>query len=107
MIEWLIRTSMEQRVIVLLAAVGLLGGVLRDLAPGPEEIWRFTPFFDLNLYRFFKERYNHRRTVFALEFTAPLWVAVLAPFLLGEKLTLMRILAAVIGFIALAGIIVQ
>jgi len=59
----------------LLAAVGLLGGVLRDLAPDPEEIWRFTPFFDLNLYRFFKERYNHRRTVFHLEFTVGILVA--------------------------------
>jgi two-component system LytT family sensor kinase len=59
----------------LLAAVGLLGGVLRDLAPDPEEIWRFTPFFDLNIYRFFKERYNHRRTVFHLEFTIGIVVA--------------------------------
>jgi two-component system LytT family sensor kinase len=53
----------------LLAAVGVLGGVLRDLAPGGEEIWRFTPFFDLNVYRFFKEKRNHRRTAFHLEFT--------------------------------------
>src|SRR6266567_6437112 len=53
----------------LLAAVGVLGGVLRDLAPNPEEIWRFTPFFDLNVYRFFKEKRNHRRTAFHLEFT--------------------------------------
>ena len=37
--------------------------------------------------------------LFALEFTAPLWVAVLAPFLLGERLTVQRIVAAVIGFI--------
>jgi two-component system LytT family sensor kinase len=59
----------------LLAAVGVLGGVLRDLAPDPEEIWRFTPSFDLNIYRFFKERYNHRRTVFQLEFTVGILVA--------------------------------
>jgi two-component system LytT family sensor kinase len=57
------------------AAVGLLGGVLRDLAPDPEEIWRFTPDLYLNLYRFFKERYNHRRTVFHLEFTVGIVVA--------------------------------
>jgi len=37
--------------------------------------------------------------LFALEFTAPLWVAVLAPFLLGEKLTGVRLLAAVLGFV--------
>ena len=28
----------------LLAGIGLLGGMLRDCAPDPEEIWRFTPF---------------------------------------------------------------
>lgn len=36
--------------------------------------------------------------LFALEFTAPLWVAVLAPFLLGERLTRTRLLAALLGF---------
>ena len=59
----------------LLAAVGALGGVLRDLAPDAEEIWRFTPFFDLNVYRFFKEKRNHRRTAFHLEFTAGILAA--------------------------------
>jgi two-component system LytT family sensor kinase len=59
----------------LFAAVGLLGGVIRDLAPDPEAIWRFTPFPELNLYRFFKERYDHRPTVFALEFMIGILVA--------------------------------
>ena len=59
----------------LLAAVGVLGGVLRDLAPSPEEIWRFTPFFDLNVYRFFKESRDHRRTAFQLEFSAGILAA--------------------------------
>lgn len=36
--------------------------------------------------------------LFALEFTAPLWVAVLAPLFLGERLTAMRIAAAAMGF---------
>lgn len=36
--------------------------------------------------------------VFALEFTSPLWVVVLAPFVLGERLTRARALAAVLGF---------
>jgi drug/metabolite transporter (DMT)-like permease len=39
--------------------------------------------------------------LFALEFTSPLWVALLAPFLLGEKLTATRVVAAVVGFIGL------
>jgi two-component system, LytTR family, sensor kinase len=59
----------------LLAGVGVLGGVLRDLAPNAEEIWRFTPFFDLNIYRFFKESANPRRTAFHLEFFAGILVA--------------------------------
>ncbi|WP_372884758.1 DMT family transporter [Shimia sp.] len=41
--------------------------------------------------------------VFALEFTSPLWVLVLSPLVLGERLTGMRALAAVIGF---AGILI-
>jgi len=65
----------EQMTMPLLAAVGVLGGVLRDLAPDTDEIWRFTPFFDLNVYRFFKESRNHRRTAFHLEFTAGILVA--------------------------------
>ena len=31
----------------LFAGVGVLGGLLRDVAPHPEEIWRFSPFFNL------------------------------------------------------------
>lgn len=41
--------------------------------------------------------------VFALEFTAPLWALFLAPLVLGERLTLQRVLAAFIGF---AGILI-
>lgn len=39
--------------------------------------------------------------VFALEFTSPLWVLLLSPLLLGERLTAMRSLAAVMGFIGI------
>lgn len=39
--------------------------------------------------------------VFALEFTSPLWVVVLSIFLLGERLTATRALAAVLGFIGI------
>lgn len=37
--------------------------------------------------------------LFALEFTSPLWVALIAPFVLGEKLTAVRIVAAILGFL--------
>lgn len=37
--------------------------------------------------------------VIALEFTTPLWVIVLAPLILGERLTSARAIAALIGFV--------
>jgi len=39
--------------------------------------------------------------VFALEFTSPLWVAILAPLLLGERMTRVRVFAAVMGFVGI------
>lgn len=39
----------------LFAAAGILGGVMRDLAPKQEDIWYFSPFVDLNLYRLFRQ----------------------------------------------------
>ncbi|MFZ5963765.1 DMT family transporter [Thalassococcus sp. BH17M4-6] len=39
--------------------------------------------------------------VFALEFTSPLWVMVLSPLILGERLTRTRGIAAVFGFIGI------
>lgn len=59
----------------LLAGVGVLGGMMRDCAPNPEEVWRFSPFFDLNLWRFFRERHDHRRTAFQLLFGAAILTA--------------------------------
>lgn len=37
----------------------------------------------------------------SLEFTNPLWVAVLAPLMLGEKITPPRIIAAILGFVGI------
>lgn len=36
--------------------------------------------------------------VFALEFTSPIWVVLLSPLVLGERLTPIRLLSALIGF---------
>ena len=65
----------EALTLPLLAGVGVLGGLLRDLAPDPEEIWRFSPFPDLNIIRFFKETRNYRGTAFHLLFGAGILVA--------------------------------
>ncbi len=39
--------------------------------------------------------------VFALEFTSPLWVLILSPLLLDERITRMRAVAAIMGFIGI------
>ena len=36
---------------LLFAAAGVMGGLLRDLAPEKEYIWKFTPFPDLAIFR--------------------------------------------------------
>ena len=51
--------------IPLFAGIGVLGGLLRDIAPDPEEVWRFS-FPDLSIIRFFKETRDYRRTAFHL-----------------------------------------
>lgn len=61
----------------LFAAVGVLGGLLRDVAADPEDIWRFSPFFDLNLYRLFRQG-EYRRGGFHLFF---LFVILASEFL--------------------------
>lgn len=48
--------SGELMSMLLLAAVGVLGGLLRDLAPEKEFIWKFTPFPDLALSRLASSR---------------------------------------------------
>jgi two-component system, LytTR family, sensor kinase len=59
----------------LLASIGVLGGLLRDLAATPEEVWRFSPYPDLNIYRFFREKRDHWRSGFQLIFFAAILCA--------------------------------
>lgn len=42
--------------------------------------------------------------LFALEFTTPLWVTLLSPLILGERLTRTRALAALIGFVGVLAV---
>ncbi len=46
----------------LFAAAGIIGGLMHDLAPRKEDIWYFSPFVELNLYRFFRQilRFDRR-----------------------------------------------
>jgi two-component system LytT family sensor kinase len=40
-------------------AVGVIAGILRDLASDPEEVWSFSPFIDLSIYRWLKKMVRH------------------------------------------------
>ncbi len=44
----------------LLAGVGVLGGLLRDIAPEKEDIWRFSPLVSLNPRRWSRRQYQLR-----------------------------------------------
>jgi two-component system LytT family sensor kinase len=65
----------EYLTLPLFASIGVLGGLLRDLAPTPEEIWRFSPYPDLNIYRFLREKRHHWRAAFQLIFFAAILCA--------------------------------
>jgi two-component system, LytTR family, sensor kinase len=47
----------------LYAAAGLLGALMHDLAPQHEDIWYFSPFVDLNLWRLFRQITHLNRSV--------------------------------------------
>ena len=42
-------------------ASGALGGFARHMAPNKDYIWHFSPFFDLNLYRWYRRRFGYPR----------------------------------------------
>jgi two-component system LytT family sensor kinase len=64
----------------LFAAIGVLGGLLRDVAPDTEGIWRFSPLPDFWIRRIFQRGPDQRRATFQLFF---LLAIILAEFLRG------------------------
>jgi two-component system LytT family sensor kinase len=64
----------------LFAAIGVLGGLLRDVAPDTEGIWRFSPLPDFRIRRIFQRGPDQRRATFQLFF---LLAIILAEFLRG------------------------
>src|SRR5581483_9550839 len=50
----------ELLTMLLFAGVGVLGGLLRDLAPEKEDVWRFSPIFSLNPRRMRQRAYQLR-----------------------------------------------
>lgn len=49
-------------------AVALIAGVLRDFAADKEEVWSFSPFFELNIYRWFKKMIRHPQIDWQISF---------------------------------------
>ena len=50
----------ELMTLLLFSGVGVLGGLLRDLAPEKEDVWRFSPIFSLNPRRLRQRPYQLR-----------------------------------------------
>jgi drug/metabolite transporter (DMT)-like permease len=81
------------------AATGRLAEIRRDRI-GQHLIRNVVHFTGQNLW-FWALTVIPLAQVFALEFTSPIWVILLSPLVLGERLTRPRIFAAVMGFVGI------
>ncbi len=90
--------------VLLLAGAGVLGrlGEVSTRRLGGHLLRNLVHFTGQNLW-FWALSLIPLAQVFALEFTSPLWVILMAPLLLGERLTRARVLAGALGF---AGILI-
>ncbi len=96
---------MYRSVVGLVIVITLLGltGHWRNLSRrhlGTHALRNLAHFTGQNLW-FFALTLIPLAQVFALEFTSPLWVVLLAPLLLGERLTAIRTTAAMLGFVGI------
>ena len=88
-------------VLVVGAATGQLGRITANRLSG-HALRNLVHFTAQNLW-FWALTLIPLAQVFALEFTAPIWVILLSPLVLGERLTPLKLLAAAMGF---AGILI-
>jgi drug/metabolite transporter (DMT)-like permease len=86
-------------IVIVLIGATLLGrlGAIRTRRLGGHALRNVLHFTGQNLW-FYAMTMIPLAQVFALEFTAPIWVILLAPLLFGEALTRPRMLAAALGF---------
>ena len=97
---------MLYRSLIGIALVLIVGGFLGRLHEittrnlGLQFVRNAFHFTGQNLW-FFSLTFIPLAQVFALEFTSPLWVALLAPLVLGERLTRTRAIAAALGFLGI------
>jgi len=88
---------------VVVAGLACALGTWREIntdALGLQTLRNLVHFTGQNLW-FFAVTVIPLAQVFAFEFTTPLWVIVLSPFLLGERLTRVRSFSALMGFIGI------
>jgi two-component system, LytTR family, sensor kinase len=74
----------EAMSMTLYAAVGVCGGLLRDLAPDKEAIWKFSPFPDLSLWRVVRRLPSRRELRLPAFSLVCVLVIVLAELLRGQ-----------------------
>lgn len=89
--------------IALVLSVGGMLGRLHEITTrklGLQFVRNAFHFTGQNLW-FFSLTFIPLAQVFALEFTSPLWVTLLAPLILGERLTRTRAIAAALGFVGI------
>jgi len=89
--------------VLIVVVLGALAGTLRQINTqnmGLHVMRNLAHFTGQNLW-FYAVTVIPLAQVFALEFTSPLWVIVLSPLILGERLTPMRAFAAIMGFIGI------
>ena len=84
--------------VVIVAVQGIPLGSLRSQRPGLQVVRNLIHFVAQFSWLYALTRMTLAELT-AIEFTAPIWVALLAPFLIGERLTMVRLATAVIGFI--------
>lgn len=89
-------------IVIVVTVAGLSGtlGQIRAQKLGLHFVRNLSHFAGQNLW-FYSITVIPLAQVFALEFTSPLWVMLLAPFILGERLTRSQAIAAIIGFVGI------
>ena len=89
--------------VVIVVAVGAAYGQLAQVQLarlGTHVVRNIAHFTGQNLW-FYAVTLIPLAQVFALEFTTPIWVILLSPLVLGERLTLVRAIAATLGFLGI------
>jgi len=89
--------------VLIVAILALATGAWRQINTrnmGQQVIRNLAHFTGQNLW-FYAVTVIPLAQVFALEFTSPIWVIVLSPLILGERLTMVRGIAAILGFVGI------